>query len=58
MNTKSISVNNKNVTLSDLCYKPISDKGCIAPSAMDYWKMNLTFMLGAGSAILPDGNKE
>lgn len=28
--------------LDDFCYKPISGKGCIVTSPMEYWKMNLT----------------
>lgn len=28
--------------LDDFCYKPISGKGCIVTSPMEYWKMNVT----------------
>lgn len=27
----------KNITLNDLCFKPISGKGCLTPSPMDIW---------------------
>ncbi len=30
--------------LSDLCYKPITGKGCMTTSPMEFWLMNLTDM--------------
>ena len=35
---KTFSYMNKTYHLNDFCYKPISDKGCLATSALDYWK--------------------
>ncbi len=31
-------------SIDDLCYKPISGKGCLVTSPLDFWKMNLTAM--------------
>lgn len=36
------SVAGKEYRLDDFCYKPISGKGCIVTSPMEYWKMNST----------------
>lgn len=36
------SVNGIEYKLDDFCYKPISGKGCIVTSPMEYWKMNMT----------------
>lgn len=36
------SVAGRDYTLGDFCYKPISGKGCIVTSPMEYWKMNAT----------------
>jgi Niemann-Pick C1 protein len=30
--------------ITDICYKPITGKGCIATSPMEFWLMNLTDM--------------
>lgn len=35
------TVNGKEYGLTDFCYKPISGKGCIVTSPMEYWKMDL-----------------
>jgi Niemann-Pick C1 protein len=35
---------NENYSIDDLCYKPISGKGCLVTSPLDFWKMNLTAM--------------
>jgi Niemann-Pick C1 protein len=32
----------RQVGLDQLCYKPIDGKGCIKPSPLDIWKLNLT----------------
>jgi Niemann-Pick C1 protein len=32
-----IESNRKNIELDDLCFKPVSGKGCLAPSPMDIW---------------------
>lgn len=37
-----IEFNNKNYTVDDLCYKPVSGKGCMITSPMSFWKNNLT----------------
>lgn len=43
--TRSFLKNGNEVTVNDLCYKPISNKGCYISSPMDYWKMNITLLL-------------
>ena len=42
ISTSKIEFNNKNWTINDLCYKPISEKGCLILSPMNLWKNNLT----------------
>lgn len=37
----STAVTGKNYTLDDFCYKPISGKGCLVTSPMEYWKRDL-----------------
>ncbi|EGR30695.1 niemann pick type c1, putative [Ichthyophthirius multifiliis] len=44
INTRSFQRNGQNVTADQLCYKPISNKGCLITSPMDYWKMNITLL--------------
>lgn len=34
----------KNYNVSDFCFKPVSDQGCLITSPMDFWKMNLDEM--------------
>ena len=36
------NVAGRDYRLDDFCYKPISGKGCIVTSPMEYWKMNST----------------
>ena len=31
-----------NVTLNDFCFKPISGKGCLVTTPLQYWQSNLT----------------
>lgn len=35
-------VNGANYKVDDFCYKPITGKGCIVTSPMEYWRANLT----------------
>jgi Niemann-Pick C1 protein len=37
INNKVIEESGKNITLDDLCFKPVSGKGCLSPSPMDIW---------------------
>eukprot|EP00826_Nyctotherus_ovalis_P043643 TRINITY_DN4619_c0_g1_i14.p1 TRINITY_DN4619_c0_g1~~TRINITY_DN4619_c0_g1_i14.p1 ORF type:complete len:176 (-),score=51.87 TRINITY_DN4619_c0_g1_i14:596-1123(-) len=34
----------RSFNITDICYKPITGKGCIATSPMEFWLMNLTDM--------------
>lgn len=36
-----VNVNNKDYIIDDFCYKPITGKGCIVTSPMQYWKTDL-----------------
>ena len=33
-----------NYNIDDFCFKPITGEGCLIPSAMDFWKMDLAEM--------------
>lgn len=44
INTRSFKKDGNDVTVDNLCYKPISNKGCLITSPMDYWKMNITLL--------------
>jgi Niemann-Pick C1 protein len=37
INNKYVEYKGKNITLDDLCFKPVSGKGCLSPSPMDIW---------------------
>jgi Niemann-Pick C1 protein len=39
------SVNGMDFKLDDFCYKPISGKGCIVTSPMQYWRSDLASLL-------------
>ena len=43
--TGKTTVNGFDYTVDDFCYKPISGKGCIVESPMQYWRSNLTSLL-------------
>ncbi|KAL4477676.1 hypothetical protein ABPG74_002826 [Tetrahymena malaccensis] len=44
INTRSFKKEGLDVTVDNLCYKPVSNKGCLITSPMDYWKMNITLL--------------
>lgn len=44
INTRSFKQQGNDVTVDALCYKPVSNKGCLITSPMDYWKMNITLL--------------
>ena len=46
-----IEFNNKNYTVDDLCYKPVSGKGCMITSPMSFWKNNLTALQNTKSVV-------
>jgi len=39
------TVNDKNYKVDDFCYKPITGKGCIVTSPMQYWRSDLEALL-------------
>jgi Niemann-Pick C1 protein len=39
------NVNGRDYKVDDFCYKPITGKGCIVTSPMQYWRSNLTALL-------------
>ena len=39
------SMNEKKYTVDDFCYKPITGKGCIVTSPMQYWRSDLDTLL-------------
>lgn len=41
INKKSVELNGKMISINDLCYKPISGKGCYRPSPVDLWKFDM-----------------
>ena len=38
-------LNDKKYTVDDFCYKPITGKGCIVTSPMQYWRSDLQALL-------------
>ena len=38
----STEVNGDSYIVDDFCYKPITGKGCIVTSPMQYWRSNIT----------------
>lgn len=44
INTRSFKSQGLDVTVDNLCYKPVSNKGCLITSPMQYWKMNITLL--------------
>lgn len=44
LESRSISFQDKDYTVTDLCFKPINDKSCLITSPMEFWKMNITEM--------------
>ena len=38
-------LNDKKYTVDDFCYKPITGKGCIVTSPMQYWRSDLKALL-------------
>ena len=43
--TGTYEYNGVTIQNSDFCFKPISGKGCLVTSAMQYWQTNLTRLL-------------
>jgi Niemann-Pick C1 protein len=41
------NVNDVEYEVLDFCYKPITGKGCIVTSPMEYWRANLTRLQGS-----------
>lgn len=42
VNKKSVVFEDREIKIDNLCYRPISGKGCYRPSPLDIWKMNMT----------------
>ena len=40
-------VNGKDYMVDDFCYKPITGKGCIVTSPMQYWRSDLQALLAS-----------
>jgi Niemann-Pick C1 protein len=41
INTKSVVREGRELKIDNLCYKPVSGKGCYRPSPLDLWKMDM-----------------
>ena len=41
INRKTIVREGRNISIDNLCYKPVSGKGCYRPSPLDLWKMDM-----------------
>ncbi len=41
INTRHAQIEGRNIGIDNLCYKPVSGKGCYRPSPMDLWKMDM-----------------
>lgn len=41
INHKTIVQDGRNISIENLCYKPVSGKGCYRPSPLDLWKMDM-----------------
>ncbi|KAH9099720.1 hypothetical protein Ae201684P_018731 [Aphanomyces euteiches] len=42
--TATAVLDGRNVTLDDLCYRPVPGKGCIVESPLQYWHSNVSIM--------------
>lgn len=42
INKRSATLNDRQIKIDDLCFRPINGKGCYRPSPLDVWKMNVT----------------
>ncbi|ETV65301.1 hypothetical protein, variant 1 [Aphanomyces astaci] len=42
--TTTVEVDGRNITLDDLCFRPIPDKGCLVESPMQYWRNNVSLL--------------
>jgi Niemann-Pick C1 protein len=62
--TATYNFNNVTIQHSDFCFKPISGKGCLVTSVMQYWQTNLTRLENdpdikeTSKCIPPDNAKE
>ena len=41
INHKQAAIDNRTIGIENLCYKPVSGKGCYRPSPLDLWKMDM-----------------
>jgi len=41
INKKTVVQEGRNISIDNLCYKPVSGKGCYRPSPLDLWKMDM-----------------
>lgn len=41
INRKQASIDSRDIGIENLCYKPVSGKGCYRPSPLDLWKMDM-----------------
>ncbi|RHY26746.1 hypothetical protein DYB32_007332 [Aphanomyces invadans] len=39
-----VNVDGRNITLDDLCFRPIPGKGCLVESPMQYWRNNVSLL--------------